>query len=201
MERTTGLEPATPCLGSRNSTTELRPHRAFGQIRTDALSLTMAALYHWSYEGIAGRPGLEPGKDAGPKPAGSACSPTAQWSPRRVLPPASRSYKERLGVGPRGRVRSAGVEPASTRPSTEPVYLIAARALKLAAGPGLEPWMSAEDAIRPCVPAVPSRHPVSNRTSRLTKAGPQPCAAAKLPIVDSNHEPPGPEPDAAARLS
>ena len=48
--------------------------------------------------------------------------------PHRVLPPASRSYKERPDVGPRGNVRSAGVEPASTWPSTKPVYLIAARA-------------------------------------------------------------------------
>jgi hypothetical protein len=31
------------------------------------------------------------------------------------------------------------------------------------------------------------------RTARLTKAGPQPCAAASLPAVDSNHDPPRPE--------
>jgi hypothetical protein len=49
-------------------------------------------------------------------------------SPRPVPPRASRSYKERPVVGPGGDVRSAGVEPASTWPSTMPVYQIAARA-------------------------------------------------------------------------
>jgi hypothetical protein len=49
-------------------------------------------------------------------------------SPRRVPPSASRSYKDRPVIGPRGEVRSAGVEPASTWPSTRPVYQIAARA-------------------------------------------------------------------------
>ena len=33
-----------------------------------------------------------------------------------------------------------------------------------------------------------SRHPVPTRVTRLTRAGPQPCAAAKLPTVDSNHD-------------
>jgi hypothetical protein len=31
-----------------------------------------------------------------------------------------------------------------------------------------------------------SRHPVSNRVTRATRAGPQPCAAARLPDKDSN---------------
>ena len=31
------------------------------------------------------------------------------------------------------------------------------------------------------------------RTARLTRAGPQPCAAAELPAVDSNHDHPRPE--------
>ena len=53
---------------------------------------------------------------------------TGHWNPRRVPPSASRSYKDRPVVGSRGEVRSAGVEPASTWPSTRPVYQIAARA-------------------------------------------------------------------------
>ena len=39
-----------------------------------------------------------------------------------------------------------------------------------------------------------SRHPVPIRATRLTKAGPQPCAAAKLAILASNQETPGPGP-------
>lgn len=38
-----------------------------------------------------------------------------------------------------------------------------------------------------------SRHPVPTRVTRCTRAGPQPCAAAKLPAVDSNHDHPRPE--------
>ena len=33
-----------------------------------------------------------------------------------------------------------------------------------------------------------SRHPVPTRATRCTRAGPQPCATAKLPAVDSNHD-------------
>ena len=33
-----------------------------------------------------------------------------------------------------------------------------------------------------------SRRPVPTRAVRLTKAEPQPCAAASLPTVDSNHD-------------
>ena len=72
-----------------------------------------------------------------------------------------------------GQVRSAGLEPAITWPSTMPVYLSAARAQE-------------------------SRHPVPTRAIRRTKAEPQPCAAAKLPSLDSNQEPLGSEPSAAA---
>lgn len=38
-----------------------------------------------------------------------------------------------------------------------------------------------------------SRRPVPIRIVRLTRAGPQPCAAASLPAVDSNHDHPRPE--------
>ena len=33
-----------------------------------------------------------------------------------------------------------------------------------------------------------SRHPVPTRVIRRTKAEPQPCAAAELPLMDSNHD-------------
>jgi hypothetical protein len=56
-------------LGSRSSAIELRPRGAFGQIRTDALRLTEAALCRWSYEGTAGDAGIEP-TFRGPKPRG-----------------------------------------------------------------------------------------------------------------------------------
>lgn len=46
--------------------------------------------------------------------------------------------------------------------------------------------------------AQESRHPVPTRAIRRTKAEPQPCAAAKLPSLDSNQEPLGSEPSAAA---
>jgi hypothetical protein len=55
------------------------------------------------------------------KPGGSAGSPTAHQSPRQV-PPLAAALTRRLVVGPGGEVRSAGLEPASTRPSTVPVY-------------------------------------------------------------------------------
>ena len=47
-------------------------------------------------------------------------SPGSNW--------AGRPYKGLPDAGPKGAVRSAGVEPASTWPSTKPVYLFAARA-------------------------------------------------------------------------
>ena len=40
-----------------------------------------------------------------------------------------------------------------------------------------------------------SRRPVPTRAVRLTKAEPQPCAAAKLGNQDSNLDSSGPEPD------
>jgi hypothetical protein len=43
-----------------------------------------------------------------------------------------------------------------------------------------------------------SRHPVPTRVTRCTRAGPQPCAAAKLAILASNQETPGPEPGGSA---
>ena len=49
----------------------------------------------------------------GSKPGGSADSPTAHQSPRPVPPRASRSYKERPVVGPRGSVSPARFERAN----------------------------------------------------------------------------------------
>ena len=92
------------------------------------------------------------------------------------IPGASGRRSEGHRSGSRGQVRSAGLEPAITWSSTMPVYLFAARAQK-------------------------SRHPVPTRAIRRTKAEPQPCAAAKLPSLDSNQEPLGSEPSAAADLS
>jgi hypothetical protein len=55
------------------------------------------------------------------------------------------------------------------------------------------------------LPVGPQAHGAATRCQTgppaLRGQGRKPCAAAELPIVDSNHEPPGPEPDAAARLS
>jgi hypothetical protein len=79
---------------------------------------------------------------------------------------AARPYQGRVDADPKGivsEVRSAGLEPAATWPSTMPVYQLAARAQE-------------------------SRHPVPTRAVRRTKAEPQPCAAAKLPFMDSNHD-------------
>lgn len=38
-----------------------------------------------------------------------------------------------------------------------------------------------------------SRHPVPTRAARLTRAGPQPCAAAELTGLESNQRAPDPE--------
>jgi hypothetical protein len=90
-----------------------------------------------------------------------------------VPPSASRSYKERPVVGPRGaacprRDSNAHCPPpqggASCRWATRT-------------------W---------------SRHPVPTRVTRLTRARPQPCAAAKLAILASNQETPGPGPGGSA---
>src|ERR1700722_15370476 len=60
-------------------------------------------------------------------------------------------------------VCSAGVEPATDGSSSRPLYLS---------------WST----------STWSRHPVPTRAIRCTKAEPQPCAAASLPTVDSNHD-------------
>ena len=54
----------------------------------------------------------------GSKPGGSADSPITHQEPRQVLPPASRSYKDRPVVGPRGEVSSARLERALPATST-----------------------------------------------------------------------------------
>jgi hypothetical protein len=104
-------------------------------------------------------------KAPGSRPGGSASSPIGHPSPRQVLPLASRSYKERPDVGPGGVVRSAGFEPAASGISSQPLCHVGVRA------PG---------AATRCRPGV----------TRCTRAGPQPCAAARLPAVDSNHDHP-----------
>jgi hypothetical protein len=78
-----------------------------------------------------------------------------------VLPPASHPYKGRPVVGPSGHV-----PPGETH---------AARLL-MPVPPGV--WAT----------RAQSRHPVPTRATRCTRAGPQPCATAKLPAVDSNHD-------------
>ena len=45
-----------------------------------------------------------------------------------------------------------------------------------------------------------SRHPVPTRVTRCTRAGPQPCAAAKLAILASNQETPGSGPGGSAKF-
>lgn len=60
-------------------------------------------------------------------------------------------------------VCSAGVEPATDDSSSRPLY---------------QSWST----------STWSRRPVPTRAVRSTKAEPQPCAAASLPTVDSNHD-------------
>ena len=60
-------------------------------------------------------------------------------------------------------VCSAGVEPATDDSSSRPLY---------------QSWST----------STWSRRPVPTRAIRSTKAEPQPCAAASLPTVDSNHD-------------
>ena len=66
-------------------------------------------------------------ENLGPKPSGSASFPHRPSEPRQVPPPASSLTGTTRSLDP-GRVRSAGLEPAATWPSTMPVYLFAARA-------------------------------------------------------------------------
>jgi hypothetical protein len=121
----------------------------------------------WSYEGMSRVPG------AGLEPA-CACfkgrpgcrQPTPEWpEPLPGLEPDTCRLQGGCSglVSYRGvkNVRSAGLEPAATWPSTMPVYLFAARAQE-------------------------SRHPVPTRAVRRTKAKPQPCAAAWLGNQGSN---------------
>ena len=51
-----------------------------------------------------------------------------------------------------------------------------------------------------CGTSAWSRHPVPTRVTRRTKAGTQPCAAAKLAILASNQETPGSGPGGSAKF-
>jgi hypothetical protein len=141
----------------------------------------------------------------GSKPSGSASSPITHWSPRRVPPSASRSYRDRPVVGPRGKVRSAGVEPASTWPSTRPVYQIAARAhgasgrsrtacLSLTRGPlcrvsyrgiGYRGWNRTSVPLGQGQGGMPATHPVSRAEGASRTRKPRGLSSRGMP--DSRH--------------
>ena len=98
--------------------------------------------------------------------------PRNELEPPPGATPASRPYKGRPLVGAGGKYARRDSNPQSHGP-------------------------------RPCPSTClrherKSRHPVPTRAIRRTKAEPQPCAAAKLPSLDSNQEPLGSEPSAAA---
>ena len=111
----------------------------------------------------AGRPGFEPGIVPGSRPGGSATSPTAQ-------------------LGASGPART-GCLPFTRRP----LYLVSYEGIvssvrfeRTLASPSC--WCLLPIGLR----GHRSRRPVPIRTARLTRARPQPCAAARLPGLDSN---------------
>jgi hypothetical protein len=130
---------------------------------------------------------------------------TGHWSPRRVPPSASRSYKDRPVIGPGGEVRSAGVEPASTWPSTRPVYQIAARAhgasgrsrtacLSLTRGPlcrvsyrgmGYRGWNRTSVPLGQGQGGMPATHPVSRAEGASRTRKPRGLSSRGMP--DSRH--------------
>jgi hypothetical protein len=85
--------------------------------------------------------------------------PTPHRSPHRVLPPAGTVYRAIPVVGPKGTYARRESNPDQ---------------------PGPRPG--------PSTRAHVSRHLVPTRAIRRTKAKPQPCAAAQLPLMDSNHD-------------
>jgi hypothetical protein len=114
---------------------------------------------------VAGRPGFEPGSSRSKGRAGLPIPPPPIKSPHPVLPRASRSYKERLDVGPRGacprRDSNAHCRSPRDRDSYRLVY---------------------ED----------KRAATRGRTGSpaVRKRGRKPCAAAWLPGLESNQRAP-----------
>jgi hypothetical protein len=112
---------------------------------------------------------------AGSKPAGSADSPIAHWSPRRVPPSASRSYQDRPVVGPRGLL-PLGYEDMEPPPGADPghpPYEGGAAAVRggEATGAGIEPAWPRFRALMGC--QQPTRYQVG-------EAGFEPATARGL---------------------
>ena len=118
--------------------------------------------------------GADDGIEPAPSTMGASCvsrCATSVWSlPGESNPDRLRTGEACLPLPPSRResdcrflVCSAGVEPATDGSSSRPLYLS---------------WST----------STWSRHPVPTRAVRCTKAEPQPCAAASLPTVDSNHD-------------
>lgn len=119
----------------------------------------------------AERPGLEPGSSR--VKAGRVCRfPTAHQSPHPVPP----------GLAVRTR-NARSLDPGAACPRRD----------SNAHCPPPQGGASCRWATRTW-----SRHPVPTRVTRLTRAGPQPCAAAKMAILASNQETPGSEPGGSA---
>src|ERR1700722_5493913 len=122
MERTTGIEPATPTLGTSCATVAPRPHGAFPRCRpgrpvhsTDERTPIRKAR--------AGRTGLEPvSLIRVQSPAAPADRATGHSEPPPGADPGKLSVQGTPGRRTRGHcVRSAGFEPANTRTSSGPV--------------------------------------------------------------------------------
>lgn len=169
-------------------------------------SLPRRRSHRWSYEGVSWAPRARTWKLSGQSRAGLPVPPSPTGAPAECHPPsASRSYRDRPVVGPRGKVRSAGVEPASTWPSTRPVYQIAARAygasgrsrtacLSLTRGPlcrvsyrgmGYRGWNRTSVPLGQGQGGMPATHPVSRAEGASRTRKPRVLSSRGMP--DSRH--------------
>jgi hypothetical protein len=172
MERTTGIEPATPTLGTSCATSCATSAWSLPPVLTRAAT-PYQGVADADPAGMSWAPGIRTRKLSVQRPSGSAGSPIAHQEPSpECAGLGCRPYRGRPVAGPKGKYARRDSNPQIHGPRPCP-----------SASCGTSAW---------------SRHPVPTRIIRRTKAEPQPCAAAWLPGLESNQRGHGSEPCWAA---